>query len=168
MHCHNPDSLYAIFAQVIRFHYYRTHQLLEQYEIYPGQPPLLFLLSKQDGQSQKYLAEKIYLKPATITIMLKRMEKAHLITRTSDLNDQRIIRVYLTAKGRKITAQIKEALKTIEAECFENFTGEEKIILRRLFLQMRENLSSISEVKSHSKSIPKIMPKFTTDTDKNN
>jgi len=166
MNCYDPNSLYALFAQVIRFHYYRTHQLLDQYHIYPGQPPLLFTLAKQDGQSQKELGEKLHLKPATITIMLKRMEKSNLITRTPDLHDQRMIRVYLTEEGKKIFTQVKEALKIIEAECFNNFTTEEKVILRRLLIQMRDNLSTKSETNILSELAPKIAPEFEEDLNK--
>ncbi len=66
---------------MIRFHYYRTHVLLEEIGVYPGQPPMLFILNQEDGLSQKKLANKLKIKPSTITVMLKRMEKANLIVR---------------------------------------------------------------------------------------
>lgn len=143
MNCHDPDSLYFIFLQVIRFHYYRTHLLLEKIGAYPGQPPLLFALGKQDGLSQKELAEKLHIKAATITIMLTRMEKTKLIKRCPDPDDQRVTRVYLTKHGEKIHTEVKAALKVIENECFYNFTSEEQLFLRRLFLQMRDNLAKV-------------------------
>ena len=49
----SKDSLYYIFWEVIRFHYYRTHVLLEEIGVYPGQPPMLFILNQEDGLSQK-------------------------------------------------------------------------------------------------------------------
>lgn len=136
----NDISLYAVFGQVMRFHYCRIHMLLEKIDVYPGQHPLLFILGKQDGLSQKELAEKLYIKPATITVMLGRLEKSKIIERRSDLSDQRVSRVYLTNHGRKVLTEVKEALKEIKDECFSNFTAEEEIILRRLFMQMRDNL----------------------------
>lgn len=145
MNCHDPDSLYSVFTQVIRFHYYRTHMLFDKIGVYPGQPYLLFALGRQDGQSQKELAEKLYLKAATITVMLNRMEKAKLIVRRSDKEDQRISRVYLTDEGRELLAKVKEMLKTIEAECFSNFTVEEQLLLRRLLMQMKDNLTTVCE-----------------------
>lgn len=139
----SDDSLYAVFGQVIRFHYSRTHMLLEKIGVYPGQPPLIFILGRQDGQSQKELAEKLHIKAATITVMLNRMENAGLIERRSDENDQRVSRVYLTDFGKKLGVEVKESLKVIEAECFQNFSAEEKIILRRLLMQMRDNLVAV-------------------------
>lgn len=33
-----------------------------------------------------------------------------------------------------------EVMKSLEKECFENFTLEEEVVLRRLLMQMRDNL----------------------------
>lgn len=145
MECHDPDSLYWVFTQVMRFHYYRTHTLLEKIGIYPGQPPLLFVLSKYDGLSQRELAEKLHIKAATITVMLKRMEKANLVERLPDQVDQRISRVYLTDKGKDLIADIKKSLKTVEEECFKDFTIEEQMQLKELLTKMRNNLAKVCD-----------------------
>lgn len=145
MHCDDSDSLYAVFSQVIRFHYYRMHTMLEKLSVYPGQPPLLYKLGKQDGQSQRELADKLHVKPATITVMLKRAEKAGLVERRPDPEDQRVMRVYLTEKGKKLDIQVKEIMKSMERELFNNFTVEEQLLLRRLMMQMRDNLKKLCE-----------------------
>ncbi len=136
----SKDSLYYNFLEVIRFHYYRTHVLLEEIGVYPGQPPMLFILNQEDGQSQKELANKLKIKPSTITVMLKRMEKANLIVRKKDDKDQRISRVYLTEKGKKVCEDTIKVVKQIERECFKDFTEEEKETLKSLFLKMKNNL----------------------------
>lgn len=140
MDLYNEESIYTVFGQVMRFHYCRVHMLLEKLNVYPGQPPLLFALGKNEGLSQRELAQKLYRKAATITVMLNRMENAGLIERRPDSNDQRVSRVYLTSRGKKILSEVKETLKSIELECFSNFTPEEQLLLRRLFMQMRDNL----------------------------
>lgn len=136
----NKDSLYYIFLEVLRRHYNLTHTLLNNIGIYPGQPPMLFALNKKDGQSQKELAHKLNLKPATITVMVKRMEKENLVVRRQDDKDQRISRVYLTKKGKEMFKKTNEVINNIEKICFQNFTPEEKLLLRRLFMQMKQNL----------------------------
>lgn len=143
MNFHNSDSLYSIFSQVIRFHYYRMHMLLEKLGVYPGQPPLLFILGKQDGVSQKELAERLHIKASTITVMLNRMVKAKLVERRHNNNDQRVTSVFLTEQGKQVRSEAVEALKVIEAELFNNFTEEEKILLRRLLMQMKSNLAGV-------------------------
>jgi len=140
----DKDSLHYIFLDILRLHHHRTHALLDKIGIYPGQPPLLFILNKKDGQSQKELADKLRIAPATLTIMLKRMEKVNLVKREQDSDDQRISRVYITDKGKKVCKKAMKALSNLEEECFGNFTIEEKVILRRLLMQMRDNLLEVN------------------------
>lgn len=137
-----PNSIYEVFFQVIKLHYKRSQELLDKIGIYPGQPPVLIALTMKDGQSQRELSDKIRIKPATVTVMLRRMEKAGLVLRESDPNDQRVSRVYITDKGREIREELDKVLDKIEEECFSNFTEEEKVLLRRLLMQMKDNLLS--------------------------
>ncbi len=141
----DKDSLYFIFLEILRLHYYRTHVLLEEVGIYPGQPPMLFILNKEDGQSQSELADKLQIKPSTITVMLKRMEKENIVERRKDELDQRVTRVYITEKGRELCDEAIKVMDKVQGECFANITAEEKVILRRLFMQMRDNLNNALE-----------------------
>jgi DNA-binding MarR family transcriptional regulator len=147
MDCCNSDSLYHIFSHIIRLHYHRAHTLLDGIGIYPGQPPMLIVLYKKNGQSQKELADKLNIKPATVTVMLNRMEKAELVERRQDTDDQRVSRVYLTQKGRESYKKVIEVIRTMESECFNNFTEEEKALLRKLLMQMRNNLLKVCDDK---------------------
>lgn len=147
MYCYHSDSLYHIFGEVIKLNYHRSHNLLDKLGIYPGQPPMLLSLYHKDGQSQKELAEKIKIKPATITVMLGRMEKSELVTRRQDAEDQRISRVYLTEKGKKVCEDLKQVFVALNGECFSNFTEDEKEVLRKLMMKMRDNLVKASENK---------------------
>ena len=146
----NKDSLYYLFLEINRLHYYRSHVLLEEIGVYHGQPPMLFVLSKHDGLSQKELADILGVKASTITVMLKRMEKANLVIRKQDSHDQRVSRVYITEKGLKLCKKASQVMSTIENECFGNFTTEESVILRRLFLQMKDNLIVASDTEKLS------------------
>lgn len=136
----NKDSLYYLFLEIQKLNYYRTHVLLDEIGLYHGQPHMLFILNEKDGQSQKEIADTLNVKASTITVMLNRMEKAGLVERRQDTVDQRISRVYITEKGKKVCKKASDVMKNIEAECFENFTVEEKVLLGRLFMQMKDNL----------------------------
>lgn len=144
----DKNSLHYIFLDVLRLHHQRTHALLDKVGVYPGQPPLLFTLNKKNGQSQKELADKMRIAPATLTIMLKRMEKVKLVERKQDPDDQRVSRVYITEKGKKVCKKAMEALSSLEKECFGNFTIEEEVVLRRLLMQMRDNLIIANDKKN--------------------
>lgn len=136
----NKDSLYYLFLEIQRLHYYRSHVLLDEIGVYHGQPHMLFVLSKEDGLSQKDLAERLNIKASTITVMLNRMEKANLVTRKQDNEDKRISRVYITEEGREICDKSIAVMKNIGVECFGTFTEEESIVLKRLFMEIKDNL----------------------------
>ena len=145
----SENSLQKIFAQIARFHFLISQQGLEKMELYPGQPQMLLTLYKSDGRSQRELSESLMIKPATVTVMIKRLEKTGFVERKDDKKDQRISRIFLTEKGKNICENLKEMHAEIEKKCFYNFTLEEKILLRRFLIQVRDNLNDVyNEVKN--------------------
>ena len=136
----SKDSLYFAFLNASRKHYLRTHMLLSEIGVYHGQPPLLFLLEKNDGLSQKEIGEKLKTTASTITVMLKRMEKSGIIKKKQDPDDQRIYRIYLTEKGRDVSIKAKAAIETLAYECFEGFSEQEKEEFKKLLGKMENNL----------------------------
>lgn len=143
----NKDSLYYLFLELQRLHYHRSHVLLDEIGVYHGQPHMLFALSNKDGLSQKELADRLNIKASTITVMLKRMEKANLVMRKQDTKDQRVSRVYITEEGREVCQKAIDVMRKMEEECFGNFTEEERTILKRLFMDMKNNLNLASKEK---------------------
>ncbi len=137
------EALDFLLAQVCRLHYLRAQTLLEAIGIYRGQPPVLHILHEQDGLTQSELASRLELTPATVTKMLQRLEKAGFVQRQTDAEDQRVSRVYLTEAGRAIQGDVAAALGQLAQESFSDFTLEERVIMRRLLLQVRENLSRV-------------------------
>jgi len=136
----HPETLDFLLANICHLHHTRAHQLFEAIGLYRGQPPVLLALWEQEGVTQTELSERLKIAPATVTKMLQRMEKTGFIRREPDAEDQRVSRVYLTKAGRAIQGDVETVWKTMEAETFANFTPEERAVLRRFLLQMRENL----------------------------
>lgn len=144
---YDKDSLYDVFREVIKLHYYRTYTLLDEIDMYPGQPAMLSTLSEEDGQSQTDIARNLNIKPATVTVMLNRMEKSGLLERRQDLNDQRVSRVYLTEAGRNMYTRVRAIRHRIDSECFANLTETEQDLLRRLLMQVRGSLEVVCDRK---------------------
>lgn len=140
----NIEGLYQSFIKVIKVHHQYLHLILERLDLHPGQPPLLFTLYKNDGLSQREIADKIHIKPSTITVMLTRMEKAGLITRKQDEFDQRISRVYLTEKGIEMCEELKKIMPVLNEQCFGNFTEEEKETFKYLLEKMADNIEKVN------------------------
>jgi DNA-binding MarR family transcriptional regulator len=135
------ESLSYLLVQVCKAHRGKAQELLTKIELHPGQEMLLLRLWPGDGLTQSELAGDMCISPATMTKMLDRMAKAGLVERRTDVEDQRVSRVYLTAEGRSLREPIEGIWHEIEAQSLVNLTLDERILLRRLLLQVYENLT---------------------------
>jgi DNA-binding MarR family transcriptional regulator len=138
------ESLDSLFAQICRLKHARIHTLLEALGLYRGQPSVLQALWVQEGLMHTELARHLQVQPATITKMLQRMEKTGFVERRPDPDDQRVSRVYLTETGRAVRADVQQVWRRLEEEAFAGFTLEERVLLRRFFLHIRENLKRVT------------------------
>lgn len=108
-----------------------------------GQPPVLFTLERHEGMSNSEMAEFLGITPATLTNKIKRMEKAGLVIRQRDSQDERFSRIYTTEKGRGIMKQLRASMAEIENNILKDFSEEE---IEDLRVKMRRILDNISEV----------------------
>jgi DNA-binding MarR family transcriptional regulator len=138
-----------LIAQVGRLHHKRAHTLLEELGLYHGQPRLLLALWREEGQTQSDLAERLHVRPATITKMLQRMAEAGFVERRRDSQDQRVVRVYLTDHGRAVQEQVRRVWEQMEREVLEGFAPEEHRLLREFLLRIRENLRERERGREH-------------------
>jgi DNA-binding MarR family transcriptional regulator len=140
----SSESLDSLFAQICKLKHARIHTLLEGLGLYRGQPPVLQALWEQEGLMHTELARRLRVQPATITKMLKRMERAGFVERRPDPEDQRVSRVYPTEAGRAVRADVQQVWRQLEEEAFAGLTPEERSVLRGLFERIRENLVAVS------------------------
>lgn len=68
---------------------------------------LLTAVLAEDGIRTSELAELLDLRPSSLTDALKRLEGGGFIERKKDPDDARVIRVYITAKGRQELEDLK-------------------------------------------------------------
>lgn len=139
-----PDSneLTHLFIRTLRAHHSRMHAVHQTLDIHPGQAPVFFILSNHEGLNQKELAERMHIKPATLTVMLTRLEQAGFVERFSDPNDQRVWRIRLTPEGHEISRRVHDAVEEIDLMTFGNFSEKEKEQFRGLMNKMYDNLKN--------------------------
>jgi DNA-binding MarR family transcriptional regulator len=70
---------------------------------------LMYLLLQQDCRSVGELADEMAVRPATITGLTDRLVRQRLIERQPDADDRRVVRVALTAQGRRVLGEIETA-----------------------------------------------------------
>jgi DNA-binding MarR family transcriptional regulator len=135
------ETISYLLAQVCRTHRNKANDLLTELDLHAGQEMFLLNLWQRDGLTQSELADCMCIQPATITRMLDRIEKVGLVERRKDAEDQRVSRVYLTEAGRSLQRPVEAMWHKLESISMTSFTLEEQILLRRLLLQVHDNLT---------------------------
>lgn len=100
----------------------------------PGMGVVLFSLYEKDRVSIKDLAERSQLACSTLTGVLQRMEDAGIVTRTRDASDGRLVRVALTALGKKLQGKCREVASRM-TEVSEQGVGKRNAEKCSQFLQ---------------------------------
>ena len=109
--------------------------------MHQGQPNVLLILSECDGLPQSVLAKTMAVKPATVSAMVKRMEKAGYVARKRDAEDERISNVYLTDAGRVIGEELSVKQNEMEKLVFKGFSVEEKESMRDFLERVLININ---------------------------
>ncbi len=138
-YCHS-DSVQGYLKELVHLYFVKIYNQMESYGLHPGQVAVMKALDRKEGISQRELADILHIKPPTVAVSIKRMEKNGFIERKPDEKDQRITRIYLTQYGKKINQEIVELLQKNEEELFQGFEEGEKYLFKRFFKQMIENL----------------------------
>lgn len=138
------QSVRRLISQTMRLYFAQNYRVLEKLQIHPGQAPVLFELHRRGGLCLRELCDILYVRPSTVTVMIRRMEKNGLLYRQTDRKDQRMVRLFLTEKGKAAVRLLAEATGELEKICFAGFSREELLLLKRFVMQIKDNLSKLS------------------------
>lgn len=83
-------------------------QLLSAHDLTYPQYLVLLVLWEQDGVAVRDLMRRLKLDSGTLSPILKRLERANLITKHRNDNDERIVRILLTDKAQALQPHIAE------------------------------------------------------------
>lgn len=97
-----------------------------------AQGMVLGFLHENDQVTSRELGERVVLDSATLTGILDRLEKVHLVERKTHPEDRRALSVCLTAQGRELTESLIALAETANQDFLEPLTSEEQLILRLL------------------------------------
>jgi DNA-binding MarR family transcriptional regulator len=91
-----------------------------------GQNLLLEVLWAEDGLTPGELAGRLRITTPTVVNAATRMEAAGLVTRRRDRADARLVRLYLTAKGRAAQQPVQAARAELEQRATADLTAVER------------------------------------------
>jgi MarR family transcriptional regulator, organic hydroperoxide resistance regulator len=102
---------------------------LAAYGVHPGQNMMLSALAAQDGRTPGELSEQLGITGPTVVKAAQRMEAAGLVARRRDDKDGRLVRIYLTPRGRSVVQPIEDDLRAIGERATAALTPEQRRIL---------------------------------------
>lgn len=132
-------SIYSAGHAFTRFY----KPLLDALDLTYPQYLAMIALWEDDGQTVGEMGRRLRLDSNTLTPLLKRMETAGLVTRNRDRQDERIVRVALTGKGRDLEAKAA----TVPACVLDavDMDVSELRALRAQILRLRDKLDAALE-----------------------
>lgn len=113
-------------------------KLLGKLDLTYPQYLVMLVLWEKDKQSVNEIGEKLFLDSATLTPLLKRLEKQGLVNRTRSEEDERSVIIALTATGKKLRTKAEEVPKAVF--CATDCAPEHLKQLKDNLNQLRENL----------------------------
>ena len=110
-----------------------VEKALSEVALTPSQYFVLFLVETGEATSSAELARATGVLPQSMTELISLLEKRGLIARTPDNINSRILRIEVTAAGRKLFEKGTEVAIRLERELFEEFDPREVETLNGLF-----------------------------------
>ncbi|WP_245197525.1 MarR family winged helix-turn-helix transcriptional regulator [Jiella mangrovi] len=114
---------------------------LDTVELYPGQDAVLLAIGTSDGISLRDLAEKLSVRPPTVTKTITRLVAQGLVEKRLSKTDLRQSMAYLTPEGAALVEKVRSAQKALERRALANFTDRERKVFRRYLMRVQENLA---------------------------
>ncbi|MCI0510330.1 MULTISPECIES: MarR family transcriptional regulator [Chromohalobacter] len=128
---------FALYSTQLAMNKLYRHLLQELGLTYPQYLTML-VLWQQEKQTVSAIGEQLHLDSATLTPLLKRLEKAGLIIRKRARHDERQVEVTLTDQGRHLRSQAESIPHS--ARCASHLTMEEARELKQALHHLRRGL----------------------------
>jgi DNA-binding MarR family transcriptional regulator len=108
--------------------------------LYPGQDAVLLTLGADDGLSLRDLAERLTVRPPTITKTVARLTTQDLVEKRASATDARQSHAFLTAKGQALVEEVRETQRAVERNALRGLSEKERKTLRKLLQKVERNL----------------------------
>jgi DNA-binding MarR family transcriptional regulator len=99
----------------------------------------LALLAREDGMSQGELSQRFDIDPSRVTRLAKRLEREGLLRKNRDRGDKRVVRMYLTEKGRGLFEDLSDRRERFDRRVGAVLSPEELKELRRMLGALAES-----------------------------
>jgi MarR family transcriptional regulator, organic hydroperoxide resistance regulator len=115
------------------------------YGVTRGQWYFLRVLWTADGLSQRELSARVGMMEPTTAVALRSMERSQLIRRVRGNDDRRKVRVFLTAKAKRLRNELLTVARGITADAEQGIAARDLANFRRVIARMTANLDRIQD-----------------------
>jgi len=113
------------------------------YIVTPPQWGVLALLYETDGITIGTVSQKLGFDAPTVTGVVKRLEHSSLVERRHDLQDRRVVKVYLTAEGWDIMRFLPDAVAVFYEIMTRGFSQAEQ---RDMLVKLQQIITNVAAV----------------------
>jgi DNA-binding MarR family transcriptional regulator len=114
------------------------------YGVTRGQWYFLRVLWTADGLSQRELSARVGMMEPTTAVALRSMERSQLIRRLRAEDDRRKVRVFLTAKAKRLRNELLMVARGITADAEQGIAARDLANFRQVIARMTANLDRIA------------------------
>lgn len=108
-----------------------------------AQGRVLRVVFENDGIIAKELAAILDIRPSSLTDKLDKLEEDGNLVRVRDRRDMRIVRIYITDRGKEVIARRAKEKGVVKKEFSDCLTQEEKDLFCNLCTKMSNSLKEI-------------------------
>jgi DNA-binding MarR family transcriptional regulator len=143
--CQGKPPLGALVSVIHRTHHMIINERMKAFGLSSGQLFTLLYLAHEQGVAQETLAHRFHVDKGTVARAVRRLEDSGHITRTTDPDDRRAFRIFLTEKGEKIIPEIVRIDHEWEKEVCAGLTDEEQRTVFTLLQTIAKNSIAITQ-----------------------
>jgi DNA-binding MarR family transcriptional regulator len=107
---------------------------------------VLFLVRENKGASAGMLADSLKVTPSTLTRIMDRLVRNHLVQRRMDDGDRRLVRHYLTPSAEEMVGELERTGREQLYSIFRQLTPEQ---LERLIAGLRDLAAAADAAEAH-------------------
>ena len=117
-------------------------EAMSRHGVRVGQNLVLEVLWGTDGLTPGELAERLHVSTPTVVKSATRMEATGLVARRRDEADRRLVRIYLTDRGRSVQTEIEAARDELDRRATAGLTDADR---RHLISALRKIIAAMAD-----------------------
>lgn len=137
-------DLLALLTQASKLLREAADEAMSRHGVRVGQHIVLTVLWEHDGLTPGEIARRLQAATPTIVNTATRMEEAGLVVRKPDPTDARLVRLYLTPRGRSVREPVRDARTALERHVTATLTPAEldhlRSALTKIIAQLQDKL----------------------------